>query len=48
LAWYGAALKARADDTTVSIYYATNSYTCATLPTYGSSIVPVYIGLQDR
>jgi len=44
LAWYGTALKARADNTTVDVYYASpGSSTCATLPTYGGALVPGYL-----
>ena len=44
LAWYATALKARADNTTVDVYYASpGSATCATLPTYSGALVPGYL-----
>lgn len=48
LSWYGAALKARKDVTTVTVYYPNGgSYTCATIPTYSSAPVPGYLMLQQ-
>ena len=42
-AWYGAALKARADNSNVTIYYPSDQgYTCANMPTYGGALVPGY------
>jgi hypothetical protein len=45
LAWYGTAVKAAAESKHVAVYYSPSSYTCATLPTYGSSSVPYYFGV---
>jgi len=42
LAWYAAAVKAAASQIQAGVYYSGNAYTCANLPTYGSSLVPVY------
>lgn len=42
LAWYGAAVKAAASQMQAGVYYSGNAYTCANLPTYDSSLVPVY------
>jgi hypothetical protein len=45
LAWYGAAIKAKADNKTVSVYYyGTPSSSCATLPTYNNTPKPAYFG----
>lgn len=46
MAWYGAALKARADNTNVVMYYPnTNGATCSNIPTYGGSPAPGYLML---
>jgi hypothetical protein len=46
LAWYGAALKARAENTTVGVYYyGTPSSSCATLPIYSNTPPPAYFGV---
>jgi hypothetical protein len=45
LSWYATAVKAISLGKTLQVYYNT-TYTCATLPTYGSSPVPVYIGMN--
>jgi hypothetical protein len=43
LAWYGAAVKASQSHVAVATYYAGNTYTCANLPTYGSTPPTVYL-----
>lgn len=45
LSWYASAAKAAADGKRLAVYYATDSYTCANLPTYSSALVPVYVGV---
>ena len=48
LSWYGAALKARADNTNVTIYYPNDGgHTCADLLTYGNSPAPEYLLLYS-
>jgi hypothetical protein len=42
LAWYGAAVKAAASHIVVATYYSGNTYSCTNLPTYASSISPIY------
>lgn len=44
LSWYATLVKAKTDNLDVTVYYNTNT-PCSALPTYGSSPVPVYIGL---
>ena len=44
LSWYATLMKAKTDNLDVTVYYNTNT-ACSALPTYGSSPVPVYIGL---
>ena len=41
VAWYGAAVKTSQSHITVGIYYNGDAYTCANLPTYGSTPPPV-------
>lgn len=40
--WYSSLMSAKAHNFPVILYYQT-TYTCATLPTYGSAPVPYYI-----
>ena len=47
LSWYATAVKAAADGKELALYYGTDAYTCATLPTYSSSLVPTYVGLKQ-
>jgi len=47
LGWYGLLAKAAADNKTVLMWYETTA-TCATVPTYGSSPVPIYVGLKRQ
>jgi hypothetical protein len=48
LSWYALAAKAAADGKVLAVYYNTDSYTCANLPTYGSSLVPTYAGVKRQ
>lgn len=43
LSWYATLLKAKANNTDVTVYYNT-TYACNNLPTYGSTPTPVYVG----
>lgn len=43
MGWYGLLVKAKAENTDVTVYYNT-TYACNNLPTYGSSPTPVYVG----
>jgi hypothetical protein len=46
LGWYAAALKARAENTTVGVhYYGTPAASCITLPTYNNTPAPAYFGV---
>lgn len=46
LAWYGALLKAKSENTTVQVWYPNeNSYGCNALPTYSTSRVPGYVAM---
>jgi len=42
-AWYAAAVSAAKSHTGVQTYYYGSTYTCANLPTYSSTPVPVYL-----
>jgi hypothetical protein len=47
LTWYATAIKAQTTPLSVTIYYAdASTYTCSTLPTYTSAIVPNQFILQ--
>src|ERR1700710_96690 len=47
LSWYGAAIKARADHSNVTLNYSNaQGFTCSNVPTYGSSLVPGYLMLN--
>ena len=48
LSWYAVAAKAAADGKVLTVYYNTDSYSCANLPVYGSSLVPVYVGVKRQ
>jgi hypothetical protein len=48
LSWYGAAIKARADHSNVTVNYGNaQGFTCSNVPTYGSSLVPGYLMLNQ-
>jgi len=46
-AWLTAALSAKAYNSDFITYYSDGTYTCATIPTYGNSIPPVYAGVLN-
>jgi len=48
LSWYALASKAAADSKVFAVYYNTDSYTCANLPTYSFSLVPTYAGVKRQ
>jgi hypothetical protein len=45
MTWYSTIAAAKIHNKTIGIYYGTN-LTCASLPTYGSSIAPSYVRIQ--
>ena len=45
LSWYATAVKAASEGKMLTLHYATTSYTCANLPTYSNSLVPLYVGI---
>ena len=47
LSWYAIAAKAAADNAFLTVYYAEN-LTCAALPTYAASPVPIYVGVTRQ
>jgi hypothetical protein len=45
--WYTLATSARVSQIAMEVYYYNTSYTCSTLPTWGSAPAPSYMRLVD-